>query len=47
MKQILVAIDFSKCSIHALEYAISLANRVKAITIQKYDLFLCADASSK
>jgi nucleotide-binding universal stress UspA family protein len=30
MKQILVAIDFSKCSIHALEYAISLANRVKA-----------------
>ena len=33
MKQILVAIDFSKCSIHALEYAISLANRVKANVI--------------
>jgi nucleotide-binding universal stress UspA family protein len=30
MKQILVAIDFSKCSIHALEYAISLANSVRA-----------------
>lgn len=33
MKHILVAIDFSKCSIHALEYAISLANRVKANVI--------------
>ncbi len=30
MKQILVAIDFSKCSIHALEYAINLANRIKS-----------------
>ncbi|MCB2221098.1 MAG: universal stress protein [Bacteroidetes bacterium] len=30
MKQILVAIDFSRCSIHALEYAILLANRIKA-----------------
>ena len=30
MKNILVAIDFSKCSIHALEYAIILANRIKA-----------------
>jgi nucleotide-binding universal stress UspA family protein len=29
MKKILVAIDFSKCSIHALEYAISLANKTK------------------
>jgi len=29
MKRILVAIDFSKCSIHALEYAISLANKTK------------------
>lgn len=26
MKDILVAIDFSKCSIHALEYAINMAN---------------------
>jgi nucleotide-binding universal stress UspA family protein len=30
MKQILVAIDFSRCSIHALEYAILLANRIHA-----------------
>lgn len=30
MKNILVAIDFSRCSIHALEYAIVLANRIKA-----------------
>ena len=29
MKQILVAIDFSKCSIHALEYAIFLARKMK------------------
>ena len=30
MKQIIVAIDFSKCSLHALEYAINLANRIKS-----------------
>ncbi len=30
MKQIIVAIDFSKCSVHALEYAIHLANRIKS-----------------
>jgi nucleotide-binding universal stress UspA family protein len=30
MKQIIVAIDFSRCSIHALEYAINLANRIKS-----------------
>jgi len=30
MKQILVATDFSRCSLHALEYAIDLANRIKA-----------------
>lgn len=30
MKNILVAIDFSRCSIHALEYAIVLANKIKA-----------------
>jgi len=30
MKWIVVAIDFSKCSIHALEYAIETANRIKA-----------------
>jgi nucleotide-binding universal stress UspA family protein len=30
MKQIIVAIDFSRCSIHALEYAIKLANNIKA-----------------
>ena len=30
MKQIIVAIDFSRCSLHALEYAINMANRVKA-----------------
>lgn len=29
MKWIVVAIDFSKCSIHALEYAIEIANRIK------------------
>ena len=28
MKQIIVAIDFSKCSLHALEYAIQLANKL-------------------
>lgn len=30
MKQILVAIDFSKCSMNALEYAIQLANQIKS-----------------
>ncbi len=30
MKQIIVAIDFSKCSVHALEYAINIANRIKS-----------------
>lgn len=30
MKQIIVAIDFSKCSLHALEYAINMANRIKS-----------------
>lgn len=30
MKQIIVAIDFSRCSIHALEYAVHLANRLKS-----------------
>jgi len=30
MKQILVAIDFSRCSVHALEYAINLANKINA-----------------
>lgn len=30
MKQIIVATDFSKCSLHALEYAINLANKIKA-----------------
>lgn len=30
MKQILVAIDFSKCSIHALEYAIFLAQKMES-----------------
>lgn len=29
MRQIIVAIDFSKCSIHALEYAIHLSNTLK------------------
>ena len=29
MRQIIVAIDFSKCSIHALEYAINLSNTMK------------------
>jgi len=29
MRQIIVAIDFSKCSIHALEYAINLSNTLK------------------
>lgn len=29
MKQIIVATDFSKCSIHALEYAIGLSNTLK------------------
>ena len=30
MKQIIVAIDFSRCSIHALEYAITIANTINA-----------------
>ncbi len=30
MKNIIVAIDFSKCSIHALEYAIMIANQMNA-----------------
>jgi len=30
MKWIVIAIDFSKCSIHALEYAIEIANKIKA-----------------
>ncbi|MCD4745616.1 MAG: universal stress protein [Bacteroidales bacterium] len=30
MKQIIVAIDFSKCSVHALEYAINIANKVNS-----------------
>jgi len=30
MKQIIVAIDFSKCSQHALEYGIQLANKIKS-----------------
>ena len=30
MKQIIVATDFSRCSLHALEYAIKLANNIKA-----------------
>ena len=29
MRQIIVAIDFSKCSIHALEYAINLSNTLR------------------
>ncbi len=30
MKEIIVAIDFSKCSLHALEYAIMIANQMDA-----------------
>jgi len=30
MKHILIAVDFSKCSIHALGYAISIANKISA-----------------
>lgn len=30
MKTIIVAIDFSKCSVHALDYAIEIANRIKS-----------------
>ena len=30
MKQIIVATDFSRCSLHALEYAIKLANKIEA-----------------
>ncbi|MHC1708527.1 MAG: universal stress protein [Bacteroidales bacterium] len=33
MKKIISAIDFSKCSLHALEYAINMANRVEADVI--------------
>jgi nucleotide-binding universal stress UspA family protein len=35
-KEILVAIDFSKCSIKALEYAISIANDVEANIMMVY-----------
>ena len=30
MKEIIVAIDFSKCSLHALDYSIMIANRIQA-----------------
>ncbi len=30
MKEIIVAIDFSRCSLHALDYAISIANKINA-----------------
>ena len=30
MKEIIVAIDFSKCSLHALDYAIMIANQMHA-----------------
>ncbi|MEZ5195923.1 MAG: universal stress protein [Bacteroidales bacterium] len=30
MKTIIVAIDFSKCSVHALDYAIELSNKIEA-----------------
>lgn len=33
MKKIISAIDFSKCSLHALEYAITMANAVEADVI--------------
>jgi nucleotide-binding universal stress UspA family protein len=33
MKKIISAIDFSKCSLHALEYAINMANNVEADVI--------------
>ncbi len=36
MRQILVAIDFSKCAVHSLEYAISIANRIKADILMVY-----------
>lgn len=35
-KEILVAIDFSKCSIKALEYAISIANDIEANVMMVY-----------
>lgn len=35
-KEILVAVDFSKCSIKALEYAISIANDVEANVMMVY-----------
>ena len=36
MKQIIVAIDFSRCSVHALEYAITIANTMKANIIMTW-----------
>lgn len=33
MKKIIAAIDFSKCSVHALKYAINMANNVEADVI--------------
>ncbi|NOX45629.1 MAG: universal stress protein [Chlorobi bacterium] len=36
MKQIIVAIDFSKCSVHALEYAITIANTLDANIIMTW-----------
>ncbi len=36
MKQIVVAIDFSRCSEHALEYAITIANTMKANIIMTW-----------
>ncbi|MCD6112996.1 MAG: universal stress protein [Bacteroidales bacterium] len=42
MKKIIVAIDFSKNSFHALEYAINLANQIKSeiimIWVDKFDV---------
>ena len=36
MKQIIVAIDFSRCSIHSLEYAITVANTMDANIIMTW-----------
>ena len=36
MKTIITAIDFSRCSIHALEYSINLANTVEADIVMVY-----------
>ena len=36
MKQIIVAIDFSRCSIHSLEYAITIANNMDANIIMTW-----------